>query len=110
MPILVEGHILLNHPTLTQMHVSSVRGYFEFVYNFGLLYRGPAQTLMTGTGLARVCSLSLGRCSRSRRPVASTGAGLWGNVLLVRFSDTDDRVTTHVDKTLSLQGGMNHND
>lgn len=110
MPILVEGHILLNHPTLTQMHVFSVRGYFYFVYNFGLLYRGPAQILMAGIRLGRACSLRLGRFSGSRRPVASTGAGLWGNVLLVRFSDTDDRVTTHINKTLSLQGGINHKD
>lgn len=43
--------------------------------------------------------------SLSCRPICSTSAGLsdiWGNRLLVRFPDTDDGITTHINETLSL--------
>lgn len=53
-----------------------------------------------------LCTLQ-SRFLGSRSPVASTGAGLWGNVVWVRFPDTDDRVTTHINKTLSLQRKIN---
>lgn len=90
------------------VHVSSVWGYFEFVYNFGFS-RQRSKADINDLYLSERVHSDCAHCRNSRflgsrSPFGSTGAGLCGNVLLVCFSDTDDCITTHINKTLSLQG------
>ena len=109
MHILQEGHILSH---IIQMHVSSVLGTLSLSKTLDFPDTDCKQTLLTYiVAIERAHSdCAHYRNSRflgSRSPIASSGAGLRGNVLLVCFSDTDDCVTTHINQTLSLQGEIN---
>lgn len=87
---------------IIQTHASSVWGNSEFELELWIfLTKGWKRILLTYISVNRARSL---RFLGSRSPVGSTCAGLRENVLLVCFPDTDHCVTTHINKTLSLQG------